>query len=329
MRDRLRAATVARILTVATMAYAPCSLAAGTAPWLLYRDANPFVAASGLPFAPPGAAPDGWRVEAMLDASNTEVGFERSGERLTYDAEIHEARIAVTRAFGAHWLLRATLAEVNVGNGFLDGFLEDYHRTFGFSNGDRGRLDTDGHTIRYDDGNAADSIAFDRRLRALAPLLVDLAFRGTTNGHAEWMAGATLKVPTSRASPLIDDRGTDLSLWLALQSTGAQSRWPWGVRVGVMQRGNTQLLADRAHDQVPFVDTVLGYRLTPHWDAAAQLQWHAALYDSAIPLLDDAATLAISSAWHADAGWTLRAGLIEDVIPRHAQDVTFFVTLAL
>lgn len=327
MRDRLRVATVATVVAVATAAYAPCSLAA--APWLLYRDTNPFVAASGLPFAPPDAAADDWRVEAVFDASNTEVGFERGSERLTYDAEFHEARIAVTRAFGAHWQLRATLAEVDVGNGFLDGFLEDYHRTFGFSNGDRGRLDTDGHTIRYDDGNAADAIVLDRRLHALAPLLVDLAYRGAANDHAGWMAGATLKVPTSHASPLIDDRGSDLSLWLALQSTDAQSHWPWGARVGVMRRGNTQLMPDRANDTVPFVDTVLGYRFTPHWDVAAQLQWHAALYDSAIPLLDDAATLAMSSAWHSDAGWTLRAGLVEDAIPRHAQDVTFFLSLSM
>jgi hypothetical protein len=297
-------------------------------PWLLHRDANPFVAASGLPFAPPSAAADGWRVEAVLAASNTEVGFDRGGEHLLYDAEIHEARIAVTRAFGTRWLVRATLAEVDIGSGFLDGFLEDYHRTFGLSNGDRGRLGTDGHTIRYDDGSG-DAIAFDRNLHAVAPLLVDLAVRGTMDGRREWMLGATLKVPTSHASPLVDDRSTDLSLWLALQSTDTQTRWPWGARVGLMQRGNTHLLANRANDQVPFADAMLGYRLTPQWNAAAQLQWHGALYDSTIPLLDDAATLALSSAWHAKAGWTLRAGLVEDAIPRHAQDVTFFLALTL
>lgn len=321
------AAFAAAIASCAALS-ASAADADGDAPWQLYRDANPFVAASGLPFAPPSAGADDWRIEAMLAASNTEVGFDTGGERLTYDAEIHEARIAVTRAFGARWLLRAMLAEVDVGNGFLDGFLEDYHRTFGFSNGDRGRLGTDGHAIRYDDGNAMDTVALDRRLHAAAPLLVDLAFRGASSERAQWVAGATVKLPTSHASPLIDDRGADFSLWLALQSTDGQSRWPWGARVGVMQRGNTRLLADRANDQVPFADAVLGYRLTPHWDVAAQLQWHAALYDSAIPLLDDAATLALSSAWHADAGWTLRAGLVEDAIPRHAQDVTFFISLA-
>jgi hypothetical protein len=36
-----------------------------------------------------------------------------------------------------------------------------------------------------------------------------------------------------------------------------------------------------------------------------------------------------SSAWHAKAGWTLRAGLVEDAIPRHAQDVTFFLSLSM
>jgi hypothetical protein len=321
-----------RVSAVAVLlAFGTASAIAGDqtgAPWQLYRDANPFVAASGLPFAPPTAATDGWHVEAMLDASNTEVGFEADGEHLVYDAEIHEARIAVTRAFGPHWLLRATLAEVDIGSGFLDGFLEDWHRAFGFSNGDRGRLDSDGHTIRYDDGTG-DAIALDRTLHAAAPLLVDFVFHGAASDRSGWMAGATLKVPTSHASPLVDDRSTDLSLWLALQTTDAQARWPWGARVGLMQRGDTRLLANRANDQVPFADAVLGYRLTSHWDVAAQLQWHAALYDSEIPLLGDAATLSLSSAWHADAGWTLRAGLVEDAIPRHAQDVTFFLSLSM
>jgi hypothetical protein len=73
----------------------------------------------------------------------------------------------------------------------------------------------------------------------------------------------------------------------------------------------------------------IGGSYVPGWDIAAQLQWHGALYDSDIPFLDSAATLAISSAWHARAGWTVRAGLVEDAIPRHAQDVTFFIGLSL
>ena len=80
---------------------------------------------------------------------------------------------------------------------------------------------------------------------------------------------------------------------------------------------------------VPFADASLGVVLRPGWDVAAQLQWHGALYDSAIPLLNDAATLTLSSAWHAKGGWTLRAGLVEDAIAKHAQDVTIFLSLTL
>ncbi len=328
MVDARNACAMPALIAGVAVLLAPTSATAeaSATAWLPWRDANPFVAASGLPFAPPSTTTDNWHVETVVAASNTELAFDRGNEHLVYDAEIHEARVAVTRAFGERWLVRATIGTLAVDSGFLDGFLEDWHRTFGLSNGDRGRLGTDGHVIEYSDGT--DTIALDRTLHATTPLLVDVAWRAPT-AAGEWMAGATLKVPTSRASLLVDDRSTDLSLWLALQSTDAQSRWPWGARVGVMQRGNTQLLADRANDQVPFADAVLGYRLTPHWDVAAQLQWHAALYDSAIPLLDDAATLALSSAWHADAGWTLRAGLVEDATPRHAQDVTFFVSLTL
>lgn len=295
------------------------------APWLPWRDANPFVAASGLPFAPPSADAGSWRVEAVVAASNTELAFDRSGEQLVHDAEIHEARIVVTRAFGEHWIARATLGSVSIGDGFLDGFIEDWHRAFGLDNGDRGHLGTDGHTIEYTDGTR--TLMFDRTLHATTPLLVDIAWRAPM-ATGEWMLGGTLKLPTTHASLFVDDRAVDASLWLAAQSTGTSVRLPWGVRAGAMRRGDTRLLPGRANDLVPFADATLGWRLTPAWDVAAQLQWHGALYDSAIPYLGDAATLALSSAWHSQHGWSLRAGLVEDAIPKHAQDVTFFVSLA-
>lgn len=325
VRSGRRAA--AALIAAAALATAHAAAAAdGGAPWLLYRDTNPFVAASGLPFAPPSAAPNSWRVDVLVQASNTELAFDRGAERLLYDAEIHEARVAITRAFGERWLLRATLGAESIGSGFLDGFIEDFHRTFGFSNGDRGRLGADGHTIRYDDGR--ERVLFDRTQRAVAPLMFDLAWRMPADGH-EWLAGATLKLPTSHAGPLIDDRATDISLWLAAQSIDAATRLPWGARVGVMQRGNTRLLPGRANDQVPFADAALGYVLLPGWDVAAQLQWHGALYDSDIPFLESAASLSLSTGWRAASGWMLRAGLVEDAIPRHSQDVTFFVGLTL
>jgi hypothetical protein len=300
---------------------------AAAAPWQLYRDTNPFVAASGLPFAPPAVAADSWRVDIVLDASNTELAFDRRSESLLYDAEIHAERIAISRGFGEHAIVRATFGGEQFGSGFLDGFIRDFHRTFGFDNGDRGRLGTDGHTIAYTDANGR-GVALDRNLSAAAPLLLDAAWRTSGDGH-EWLYGATVKVPTSHASPLVDDRAVDLSLWAAVQSSDAQTRIPWGARVGVMQRGDTQLLPRRANDQVPFADAVIGYRLLPAWDVAAQYQWHGALYDSDIPLLESAGNLTLSTAWHARTGWTLRAGLVEDLPSRHAQDVTFFVGVTL
>jgi hypothetical protein len=316
----------ARLAGIATalLASLPAIPVDARADWLPWRDANPFVAASGLPFAPPAAADARWQVEAIVSASNTELAFDRGSEHLVYDAETHEARIAVTRAFGEHWLARATIGSVSFGDGFLDGFLVDWHRAFGLDNGDRGHLGTDGHVIDYHDGTT--TLAFDRTLHATTPLLVDVAWRAPI-AAGEWMLGGTLKLPTTHASVLVDDRAVDASLWLAAQSTDASAALPWGVRVGAMRRGDTRLLPDRANELVPFVDATLGWRFAPQWDVAAQLQWHGALYDSAIPYLDDAATLALSSAWHSKHGWSLRAGLVEDAIPRHAQDVTFFVSL--
>ena len=327
MADPIARLRAALIVPAAFLAASAAASEYAAAPWLPYRDANPFVAAGGLPLAPPSAAPDSWRVDALLDASNTEIGFSRASEHLLYDAEIHTARIAVTRAFGEHWLVRASLAAEDIGDGFLDGFLKDFHRTFGFSNGDRGHLGSDGHTITYSDATG-DRLRFDRSAHAVAPLLVDAAWRMPADTH-EWLLGATLKVPTSHSSVLNDDRSTDLSLWGAVQSTTPDTRFPWGLRAGVMRRGDTDLLPQIAKDNVAFADAVLGWRPFAQWEIAAQYQYHSAPYSSDIPLLQSAGTLALSGIWHARAGWSVRAGLVEDLPARHAQDVTFFVGVTL
>lgn len=294
------------------------------APWQLYRDANPFAAASGLPFAPPTIAPERWTFETVLSASNTEMAFERGKESLLYDAEIHEARIAVTHGFGEHGLFRATLASQRYTDGFLDGFIESFHRKLGFPRGNRDQLDSDGHEVRYTDADG-ERVLLDGSVSAIAPLIFDLAYRNAGE-RSEWLYGATVKLPTSRKTVLADDRALDASLWIAQQSTDAASRWSWGWRGGFMQRGVTHLLEHRARDRVGFADGLLAYRLMPGWDVAAQAQWHDALYDSALPLLRDAGTLTLSTGWRLIPSWSLRVGIVEDLPAEHAQDVTMFAT---
>ncbi len=296
------------------------------APWQLYRDANPFVAASGLPFAPPAFAADGrWHVEATLAASNTEIAFDHGSERLLYDMEVHEARIAVARSFGTRWMVRATLAGTRFEQGFLDGFIEDFHRLFGFSQGDRDDLGRHGSRIQYTDGQG-ESVALTHARSGVAPLLIDVVWRANAPSH-EWLLGTTLKLPISHATVLLDDRSIDVSAWAGLQSTRA-TRWRWGLRAGAMRRGDGDLLPQRSERIVPFADATLGWQLTPRWQVAAQYQWHGAAYRSSIPMLSAAGSLALSTAWQLPSGWTWRAGLVEDVPARHSQDVTFFVGLA-
>lgn len=119
----------------------------------------------------------------MLAASNTELTFDRATGRLLYDTEVREVRVALTRTFGEPWLLIATLGSATFDNGFLDSFVANFHHAFGLSNGDRGHLGNDGHTIGYDDGGS-DRVALDRNLRAVTRLLIDFAVRApaATNG---------------------------------------------------------------------------------------------------------------------------------------------------
>jgi len=110
--------------------------------WLQTRDQNPFVLATGMPLAP--AMPDAgtWQVDTTFSIANTEMGLERNQASVLIDAETRETRLSVTYAFRENWSLRGSLAHFHVGAGALDGPVEDFHRLFGLSNGDRGQLGT-------------------------------------------------------------------------------------------------------------------------------------------------------------------------------------------
>ncbi len=246
------------------------------AAWLQTRDQNPFVLASGLPLAPSIPSAQRWQVDATFNIANTELEQFGGNSSLLFDAETHESRISAAYAFNDQWSLRASLGHLSVGDGFLDGPIERFHRTFGFDNGDRGRLGTSAPAIEVR-GSGAAPYSLEHATSGVAPLLVDLTRRWTFDNQD--MAGISLgtKFATGSVSRLTDSGSTDVSL-SAFTLIQVGERTAFGARAGALLRTGNDLLDEHARSLVPFASILLRYRLGENWSALLQSDAHGALY---------------------------------------------------
>lgn len=246
------------------------------ATWLQTRDQNPFALASGLPLAPSIPSARRWQFDTTFNAANTELAQFRGDSSMLFDAETHETRISAAYAFNDRWSLRASLGQLSIGDGFMDGPIERFHRAFGFDNGDRGQLDTAAPVIEVR-GSGAPLYSLDHATSGTAPLLVDLTRRWRF-GNAD-VSGISLgtKFATGSVSRLTDSGSTDVSL-SAFTLLGVGERLAFGARAGILLRTGNDLLEDHARGQVPFAGILLRYRLGENWSALLQSDAHGALY---------------------------------------------------
>lgn len=283
------------------------------------RDQNPFVLGSGLPAAPSVPARGGWLVDATLDIANTELAQAGGTSSLLFDAETRSTRVAVAWAFDNRWSLRASISHFAISAGFLDGAVEDFHRAFGFDNGDRDQLGTQAPIIVVrDDGRAL--YALDRTRSGLGPTLVDLTrvWRGPAGTQSGLSFG--LKLATGSESRFSDTGSTDLSL-AAFTQRRLGERWTMAARAGVLYQHDNALLGDRARELVPFAGAMLGYRLGERWSAIVQADAHGALYRDLPDFLAAANTLSVGLSRRFGERGALSVTLGEDLPALHTTDV--------
>ena len=294
--------------------------------WLQTRDQNPFVLATGMPLAP--AMPDAgtWQVDTTFSIANTEMGLERNQAAVLIDAETRETRLSVTYAFRENWSLRGSLAHFHVGAGALDGPVEDFHRLFGLSNGDRGQLGTLAPVVevRLDDepryvlGGAGSGAG---------PLLIDLARRWQFEAGKSAGLMLGVKLPVGDADRLADSEATDVSL-SAFGAMPLGKNTHLAARLGVLRQGDNALLDDLARRTIPFASVLLRYRLGERWSAMLQTDAHGPLYSRLPDFLGRTGNLiSFGLARRFGEQAELQVTLGEDLPALHTTDIVFNLNL--
>ncbi len=134
-----------RTLALALLFLAPSALAAQDIP--PYVPANPVLESRSALYAQPYLSPhQGWQLRVLTDYYNavevaeTDVPFRR---QYVFDSEVLQADAWISRDLGRHFFAIADVPLRGGYDGFLDGFLNWYHRLFGLAVPARNQLPLD------------------------------------------------------------------------------------------------------------------------------------------------------------------------------------------
>lgn len=296
--------------------------------WLSVRNQNPFALDTGLPPAPSIPDAKSWLVDASLSIANTELGQSSGDGLLLFDGETRESRLGIAYAWNERWSARATLIHLRTSAGFLDGPVERFHDAFGFSNGDRGQLDTHAPYIEVSRGNQS-LVLVDRPKSHAGPLLLDLTRQWQSHALGQTGLSVGLRLPTGSFGLAGDNDDAEVSVSAhMLKEMG--DRVTFGARLGVLARNDAELLGAEAQSMVPFASLLLRYRLGTHWSAVLQADGHDALYHDLPGLLGYAGNqLSFGFARRLGNRGEFVATLGEDVPALHSADIALQIALRM
>src|SRR4051812_15192065 len=197
----------------AMMCVLACTPGLAVAPdWLPVRDQNPFVRGSGLPLPPqvPHEA-NSWDVGAYVAEGNSQLISATAGNVLVFAAETRETRITASYAFDEHWSLRASLGDVWIGSGFLDGPIRRFHNLIGAPQGYRGELAVHTPFIRFvHDGTIVYQL--DHSGHDAGPVLADLTRTWSVSERQDYGITFGAKAPLGSSRHLSDTGGSGVSV---------------------------------------------------------------------------------------------------------------------
>lgn len=292
------------------------------------RDQNPLLAGYGLPMPMPArlAASDEWRLAADLNWSSSAISQSTGAEALIVDAETRELRLTAGHSFADRWSFQLQLPYRYTGAGNLDSFIDGWHDAFGLPDGERSDFPQDRFRIAYERDGV---VEFDTQssVSGIGDISADIGYQLWTDPTSSLAAWLSVKLPTGDAGKLTGSGAADAALVIAGEHRFAE-RWSAFGQFGVTYLGNGDLLADQQRNVVWSGLAGVSVRIWRGLDFKMQFDAHSAVFDdTALDFLGEAVVLSVGGAYRFESGWTLDAGVSEDIVVDASPDVVFVLGL--
>lgn len=270
--------------------------------------------------------------ELALDTAQNYTHNSSGGESAFFDGETYRFNLNLRRGLTPRLEVGLDLPYLMHRGGFLDGFIEGWHDTFGLPQNGRDKAPRD--RLRYSYiRNGKQEVLVDDHAQGIGDLRLNAAWQlARSTGDEPWGTAlhAALKLPTGDSDDLLGSGSTDLSLWLSGNRTWRQGDSALALfgSFGLMGMTNGDVVEEQQRNLVGFAMLGGGWRPWSWIVLKLQLDGHTPLYDSDLKELGDpAALLTVGGDLALGEKTTLEIGVSEDIATETASDVAFRLAL--
>lgn len=287
-------------------------------------DRSSFARVHGLPHAESAflLAAGASQQSLNLELTNQFATDSSAGEQLILDGEtvatIYRWRYGLSDALE----VGIELPWLHQSGGELDRAVEDWHQWFNFPNGDRADFARD--QLRYDYSGPRTSRYFDNSNSHIGDVGLQLRYQLLQGLSAQ----LRLDAPTGSSTGFSGSGAWDGALGINasnrewLDTIGAEVH----AGIGFLWFGDSEILPEINKGHAIYGNAALQLPVSWGWTAKVQLEFHTAMYDSALTPLGDTSVQVSFGGEHAIAdGLSLELGMSEDISPNTAPDFSFLL----
>ncbi len=290
---------------------------------LYVKNLSPYAATLGFPNLQSGQplGKDQTKLSLHGQVANTSTDDTTTTESVLLDGETHRVAARYQRGIGKEWQVTLEVPWVRHSGGFLDKPIEQWHDFWGLPNGNRDELprnqllyayDSPGFDYRYQDSQSGlgdTQISVQRSLYSKNRIFLSL--------HAG------VELPTGNEDKLSGNGKADYFFGLNASGLHDEAKLNWHTQLGYLRAGELDSLAPIQKRDLWYASAGLVCKAWPSVHLKAQLDSHAAPFDSQLPQLGDhAVLLSLGAGFQIGEQLQLEVSFYEDIAVDTAPDFT-------
>ncbi len=266
-------------------------------------------------------------LQLALNWSSTAAIQQSANEALIVDAEIHEWRFSIDRAFGNRFQARIQLPYRTINGGSLDSLIEHWHSFFGLPRGDRPALPRNQVRIDYIRNGANRLLIRDASRSGMGDISIDMGYRLQAEPNRATSLWSSITLPTGDADSLMGNGA--LTGTLAVAHTRSFERIELFGHGAVTFRSRGGPLSEQQKSVVWQAMIGSDYRATDRFTVRAQLDGHGATFsNTGLAMMNAAYILTFGGEYALRNRWRAQFGVSEDIKVEASPDVTFAMSVA-
>ena len=263
-------------------------------------------------------------IVSMDMASHLRAG-RSGGERVLMDGETYRQALTLRHGLEEGWEYVLDISAVSHSGGVFDGFIEDWHDTFGLPQGERDMAPRDRLALFYADGGRT-RVDIDRRVFSLGDvsLGVGYALPSSPFPNDGMAVRAVVKLPSGDAGSLTGSGGFSASAWAetsgALPGSEVTRSWLYAATLGALVGEAPASLSAIGGRFIAFGRIGVTWRALGNLHLTAQVDAYSSPYGASAlsPLSDAAVMLGFGGTLRLTESTALEIAVTEDDGTRHA-----------